>query len=839
MSFYRVGYSGIATKKKKASVKKKPKWDDTNHDLSAYKATDEEIMQRKLAHKSKNHMAFKLQQMRKGEKKGSSNAPVGGQISQQQARQLAIMKEILYDQRQLKNVLDKTDNMMAVVQDLFGDDPKKYKGFPNITTAPNNIAAGDANRTSQLAPDMPEIYTRIEALSDSVMNPSALNDLPDSDSDEDGKSNPHPIVYQPQMNLQRFQQFIANEEKNQTLSSIGGQAQLSHNEVGPVQSTQIQGMSGFETPPKDGNESIGILRSPRSAINDTSKVKKSRNRVPSQSIDTTTQSSTMNLTDMRKVLESLEDEIEEFEKQTGRRPPAEKQRANTFSGYTVALIDAVSKLAKYLKETDRRLQAEITVREQLTQDVHQMRNIIDALTSDIIVTQEEYGKTQTQFERYRQKTEQEFAVIKAALHGMGVQTINVNNSSGVPPTTITPPKHHPDEQFSEMYQYLETFRNNNNLSTVQGPAITSLPSHTTTTQSLPNPALKSSLPDHLQDHGAVLLSPPVRKTRVHDQQEHNNYQDHSESLFSRRQTSLIDLPALANGVTTASDSYNMPPVGATINVPRPIPLSKPITSQTVETSQAQYQQVSIQAQDHLPAHVSVSVVRNPVLQGGMPKNPREDDMKSQIAELNKQHEEAQKRLQLLLVQQQQQKLLSDQDKNQQNRLHTQDPQDRSPLNHMSQSMLNQQRQLMQQQQQIAQLLERQSQSFVNQNNHNSHSSDRSELSQSQVLQQQENVMQHMQLQMERMQQQQQQGSMGFDIHRQMVADENTPPRDTNTQNGGPFSPAISPISQRSDNFYVPLQNQHPSRQAPRDIQISLPTVDFDSTVGDTPSPLKR
>ena len=80
-------------------------------------------------------------------------------------------------------------------------------------------------------------------------------------------------------------------------------------------------------------------------------------------------------------METLEDEVAEYERLTGRRPPAERHRQESFSGYTLAIVDSVTKLTRYLRECELRLNAEITVREQLTQDVIQSKALVDALTS--------------------------------------------------------------------------------------------------------------------------------------------------------------------------------------------------------------------------------------------------------------------------------------------------------------------------------------------------------------------------------------------------------------------------------------------------------------------------
>lgn len=78
-------------------------------------------------------------------------------------------------------------------------------------------------------PLAPEIRTRIEKLSESVMSQSALNDLSSSseeDSEEDEGQRPDPISFQSRLDLQRFQQYLQEEENSNsnaipTASSLG------------------------------------------------------------------------------------------------------------------------------------------------------------------------------------------------------------------------------------------------------------------------------------------------------------------------------------------------------------------------------------------------------------------------------------------------------------------------------------------------------------------------------------------------------------------------------------------------------------------------------------------
>ena len=50
------------------------------------------------------------------------------------------------------------------------------------------------------------------------------------------------------------------------------------------------------------------------------------------------------------VLEGLEGNIADYERKTGRQPATATKLPDSFSGYTVALVNAVSRLTTHLKE---------------------------------------------------------------------------------------------------------------------------------------------------------------------------------------------------------------------------------------------------------------------------------------------------------------------------------------------------------------------------------------------------------------------------------------------------------------------------------------------------------
>ncbi|KAK7501200.1 hypothetical protein BaRGS_00007685 [Batillaria attramentaria] len=688
MSFIRPG-QGRA--KRKAFVRKRPQWDESVNDLDAYRATPEEVRLRKEAHKSKNHIAVKLEKMRKEKQRQRAG------LTNVEARHVAILKEVLHDQQQ------------------------KFTGFPNVTMPPGN------QKSSSSLPSAPEIRTRTEVLSESMMSQSALNDLSETESSDSDTEDQHaePVNFQSQLDLQRFQHFLQQEENrnsnalpssasmsqtdiqrlqqlqqflrteeptrdggdglsrgagprndnNQTLSTISGTVgasiQFSQHPHGPAHSTHLLAdpgplgqvllaaggrlqLPGYQTPPESSREAGTSQQTPpKSALNDTGKVKKSKRRVPQP--ESSQNTSSLNMADMRKVLESLEAEIADFERKTGRRPATDVQRTETFTGYTVSLVTAVTKLTHYLKETEMRLQAEMMVREQLTQDVRQLALTIDSLTQEIIMTQEEYGKLYSEHHSYRQQMQGEMALLQA-------QVLDL--------------KHHQSSHGSQGSQH-----------STPGKAASAAENQEESFSALPNHVTEPS--------AAVLLSPVVRKTRIHDRPQ-------PEPLMQKRQTSLIDLTSLAEDGSTqqkeqhqstvqlkattsvtvssgasgsASSSTRTdpprltqaPPVMATVSVPRPIPLVQSNVGVSLPGSHAAGPVTQPQSAHSYSAQSNTTVSsaasgntrgqQQPPArsQTGAPSSVSNTRaMENQIAELNRQHAEAQQRLQSLLAQQKRQ-----------------------------------------------------------------------------------------------------------------------------------------------------------------------------------------
>ncbi|XP_059142949.1 spindle and centriole-associated protein 1-like [Physella acuta] len=604
MSFYRVGYS----RRKTAPFKTRPEWDDTVHDLTVHRATPEEVYLRKEAHKSKNHMSIKLEKLRKEKQKS--------RLTEAESHQLAIIKEVLYDQEQLQHVLAKSDTMMSVVKDLFGDDPKRFMGFPNVTSAPHQ---SDTNGTNSLVASVPDIYTRTEKLSDSVMDQSALNDIESgSDSDYGEVKRPNPISFESKMDLKRFQEYLREEERqtgymeppssflsqqdgNHSKSRFSVQSHPSYGTTEPLSFSTVHStlpgkpqkdathdakimaalmavaaannvMPGPKTPPRNQNPPLPSENSPPSAMNDTQKVKRSKCTTKSQNDSVC---SVSNMNDLKKVLQDLENDISTYEQQTGRVPQEEFKKTSTFSGYTTALVSAVSRLTRYLKETDLRLQTEITLREQLMQDVYQLKSVIDALSTDLIVTQEEYGKLYSEHQRYRESTEKEITSIKVQLSEVtecltGEKMLSNHTSQ----QDLKKLQSDQRQQVHETANISSTSRKSEESRTSTPVLDNQIPVKNVYSSCVDGPLAtqRQKAVESSSSTAAVLLSPPIRKTRVSSRPDIRNYNNNhkGQKLSSQRQSSLIDLAQLA--CNDPPRLTQAPPVMNTVSVPRPVPL---------------------------------------------------------------------------------------------------------------------------------------------------------------------------------------------------------------------------------------------------------------------------
>ncbi|XP_046282691.2 spindle and centriole-associated protein 1-like [Marmota monax] len=117
------GRKTLKVKKKKTSVKQE--WDNTVNDLTVHRATPEDLVRRHEIHKSKNRALVHWELQEKALKRKRRKQKL--ESSSLEKRRLSIMREILSDQYQMQDVLEKSDHLLAAAKNLF-DVPRKRTG---------------------------------------------------------------------------------------------------------------------------------------------------------------------------------------------------------------------------------------------------------------------------------------------------------------------------------------------------------------------------------------------------------------------------------------------------------------------------------------------------------------------------------------------------------------------------------------------------------------------------------------------------------------------------------------------------------------------------------------
>ncbi|GAB1608570.1 spindle and centriole-associated protein 1-like isoform X1 [Argonauta hians] len=408
MSFIRKGRSFYSTKILNKKRKKRPEWDATTTDLSVYKSNPEELMYRKKIHQSKHLPSVRFQ----ANQKKNNKDEISLNLAKLSSRQLAVMREVLYDQDQLKTILDYSDRALDQVSDLCGDNPKRYQAFPAITAAPN--VKSDAVDKAYLPKEVPEHRSRLDNLSSSLMDLSALND----DCQKKGtaysaSSECLPSSqYTSHSEMERFRKLLKAEEKNLL------EAQHSLLEQSPPLTAdspeQVTGGGEAMCTP-DQN----YLRT-NEAVNDTIKVNKVRRVLnpevvpPSSDAEQPQSDRGFTLKDLKKVLEEMQREMIIYEENTG-KVPAEKQQQETFSGYTMSLCHTVIKLCRYLRETDEQLQEQRRLCEDSKTETSQLKFLIDALTLNLIESQDKYNSLYADMKEFQRNTTEEIVTLKIRL----------------------------------------------------------------------------------------------------------------------------------------------------------------------------------------------------------------------------------------------------------------------------------------------------------------------------------------------------------------------------------------------------------------------------------------
>ncbi|XP_007945627.1 spindle and centriole-associated protein 1 [Orycteropus afer afer] len=452
MSFVRVnrycprggGRKALKVKKKKSSVKQE--WDNTVNDLTVHRATPEDLLRRHEIHKSKNRALVHWELQEKAlKRKWRKQKP---EVSNLEKRRLTIMKEILSDQYQMQDVLERSDHLMTAAKDLFVDFPRRRTGFPNVTMAPDSSH-------SPIVVNQDPVTQSI--LSESVIDPQALNEVDDegregsvnTQSEESENELNSTLNSESDMNTDRFlhqlkeenselinklwtdiQQKIATQSQRTPLCSPLS-ATPSGDQRGALNATNAVKRIHTRLQPEESSEAVdssyvvGQVLNPRKPKQLLNKVKRKPDlRAPSKPKKNMLSSSTTSadlqnnnncsLDVLKHMIDEVEHEMEEFERWTGREVKG-LQSSQGLTGFTLSLVSSLCRLIRYLRESELQLRKEVETRQQLEQVLVDHRELIDALTAEILLLREENTAMQARLQQYMVTTDEQIISLTHAI----------------------------------------------------------------------------------------------------------------------------------------------------------------------------------------------------------------------------------------------------------------------------------------------------------------------------------------------------------------------------------------------------------------------------------------
>nr|XP_034953198.1 spindle and centriole-associated protein 1 isoform X2 [Zootoca vivipara] len=440
----RLPASGAKRKPPKKARRKKQEWDNTVHDLTVHRATPEDLVRRHEMHKSKNKgiVHFELQEKALKSKWKKQRPRVPESLEK---KKLALMREILSDQYQLQEVLERSDQAMAVVKDLFGDAPRRHLGFPNVTVAPDYDVESSQGPIVQKC-DPP---TQLSLLSDSVMDPQALNEenylMCKTNSENDTY-----LSFRSDTDTERMLHLLKDGN-----SVAGGQQEVSKQQVSsqevyvlstpttnvqPLGSTALNATNvvkkvhsklRYEEQTPDATYIVQqVLNANVRKQKQTTKVKKK------QSVQTPEAQKRSNLSIaaasldlpignkpslevLNQMVHDMENEMEEYERWMGHEVQ-QVHSSQGLSGFTRSLVNALCRVLRYLKETETRLRQEKLNRQQLEGELSEHRALIDALTAEVLLAREENIAMQNKFQHYTVVTEEQLISLTRAFKGLPI-----------------------------------------------------------------------------------------------------------------------------------------------------------------------------------------------------------------------------------------------------------------------------------------------------------------------------------------------------------------------------------------------------------------------------------
>ncbi|KFQ87974.1 Spindle and centriole-associated protein 1, partial [Phoenicopterus ruber ruber] len=423
----------------------------TVHDLTVHRATPEDILRRHEIHKSKNkalaHLELQEKALKRKWKKQKQLA-----ADSLEKRKLTLMREILSDQYHLQDVLERSDEVMAVAKSLFGDAPRTRTGFPNVTMAPNCDVESSQGPIVQKC-DPP---TQLSILGESVMDSQVLNEVEEEAlsiyQSEDGHHDS--LNFKSSINSDRLLRLLREEnsvvnsqlraEKDMRKTTLSQELNvpLTPTTVSPsldqsaLNATNVVKRIHSRLQNEDEEETVDSTYTVRQVLNPNSRKQKQiaaktkrkqtaqnssrqrRDDSPTNSIPIDLRRRNKSSLDvLNRMIHEVEHELEEYERCTGREVQ-KTERSEGLTGFTLSLVNALCRLMRYLKESEMQLREKEVMRQQHEDMLNEHRELIDALTAEILLVREENTTIQKKLQQYMTVTDEQLISLTEAFKGL-------------------------------------------------------------------------------------------------------------------------------------------------------------------------------------------------------------------------------------------------------------------------------------------------------------------------------------------------------------------------------------------------------------------------------------
>ncbi|NWH75128.1 SPICE protein, partial [Piaya cayana] len=459
----------------------------TVHDLTIHRATPEDILRRHEIHKSKNKALVHLELQEKAlKRKWKKQKQLTADYLEK--RKLALMREILSDEYHLQDVLERSDQVMAVAKDLLGDGPRTRTGFPNVTMAPNcDLESSQGPIVQKCDPS-----TQLSILSESIMDSQAVNEVEEealSDCQSENGQHDTPIFKSSKSSSDRLLRFLREEnshvnsqlwaEKDMRKATLSQESNvpLTPATVSPsldqsaLNATSVIKRIHSRLQNDDNEETVDATDTVRQVLNPNSRkqkqitvtmkrkqamknsVRQGRSDSPGNSIPIDLQRDNRSGLDiLNRMIHDVERELEEYERCTGREVQ-KTERSEGLTGFTLSLVNALCRLMRYLRESEVQLREKEAMRQHHEQMLNEHRELIDALTAEILLVREESTAMQKKLQQYMTATDEQLISLTQAFEGLPLvepRREQSPNHSGIASSGTVDGQEKPDLNYSEL-----------------------------------------------------------------------------------------------------------------------------------------------------------------------------------------------------------------------------------------------------------------------------------------------------------------------------------------------------------------------------------------------------